>query len=379
MAHIDSDLPTGQPPSLLHTVIDNTSNWKDDETIVVDDRLETKVLPFERQGLEPPLSSPPAQINDSSKSVLVIENDKSLLRTFAKLLTHNGYAPRSARDGREGLRLYEHCGPFFSVIIDCNLPDQWADIATAIRRRHSPQRMLIAAFDYQIDDPPLRPSALSDIPILFEIKDLGKTFGELQFWATKDEVDHAYKNLTHPQLLWLQNRADWRARGLGRSARGREGSDLLQEAILGAFIGDARNGRRWYRNVDFITFLDGAVRSVANNWKNQRILELQTYSASEIAIRDSEREGNSPLDKIPSGDPSGDRCVIAKEQVERIFSMFNDDDKATLILKAWSKQMEKEEIIQEHGLTSQDFDAAVRRIRTLVRKMRNGGRANGRR
>jgi DNA-directed RNA polymerase specialized sigma24 family protein len=221
-----------------------------------------------------------------------------------------------------------------------------------------------------------RPSNIAGIPAVITREDLERALGRLEFCATKAEVDQAYKALTPAQLRTLQEGADFRARAFGRAARGRDGSDLLREAVLKAFIGDDAGGRRWYPSINFFWFLTRAVTSVADNWKKRGALERQTYRACEIAPSDSEGRETSALQSIPSRDQAADQRLLAKAEVEWILSIFENDSKASLVLRGWSEGLEAKEIMGESGLTLYEYKAAARRIRTRL-KTKNGGGTNG--
>lgn len=379
MEHFESDLPASQAPKLLHAVIDNTLDDLDSGAFCNSDRRKQNITLYQDGPIEPSSElPPPAAINVCSrqKAVLLIGNDRSVLQNYERLLRHNGFVVRRAQDGREGLRLQADCGPFCVIIIDCRLHN-WSEVVTTIRLRDSLQRMLIGAMEWldEGEESISRSTDIDGIPAAINKEDLTRALGKLEFWATKAEVDQAYRALTPAQLRILQKAADFRARTFGRAARGRDGSDLLREAVLKAFIGNDTGGRRWYRSVDFFWFLFRAITSVADNWKKRGALELQTYSACEALTRGPEGQETSPLESIPSRDPAAEQRLLAKAEVEWIFRTFEHDREATLVLTSWSQGMKKEEIIKDCGLTRIEYNAAAKRIRTQL-KTKNGGGTN---
>jgi hypothetical protein len=60
---------------------------------------------------------------------------------------------------------------------------------------------------------------------------------------------------------------------------------------------------------------------------------------------------------------AADQRLIAKETMNRIFGRFQDDPEALLVLQGWSEGIKKKEIMQEHGLSENQYRAAVKRIR----------------
>lgn len=342
----------------------------------------------------------PTAINSGSRSALVIENDKSLLTVIKELLKHEGYVVRSARDRVEGLRLYSHCKPFDVVVIDYYVPQtdgveidclepqkDGIELARAIRERNPSQTMAIAALDYGHPDQVPRPTELKDIPVLVNALQLSEWLAKFRCWATREEIDQAIAALSPSQWLKVQKIAKWRVCVLPRSA-GYNWKDLLNEVLLSTLIGAQGNGRgrRWNKRVDFVTYLKGAIRSIADHSKDKsdqgEVLECEAISC------DAAGQELSPLDNLGPGDspderarvavtegfqPAAERQLIAKEKVERMFRMFKDDKEATFVLEGWSQDMQKNEIMQKYELTARQYDAAAKRIRAKLLGPRNGG------
>jgi CheY-like chemotaxis protein len=380
MAHIYVDTSVGRPIGELRTVVDNTSSGLAGGNMNIgSDSLPAGAGAVTLVAEEQPhctLSRRARGINDLHRSALVVENNRSLSATFATLMKHEGYAVRTACDCEEGIRLYMHCAPFSAVIVDYSLPGNGFDLVKAIRQENHSQRILIAAFHYRHEGEVPRPHELKDIPLLIDITHLRRILKKLQFWATRDEIEEAIEKLTPAQLLRLRLFADRMAQRLGTAARGRDGSDLLQEALLLTFEGaEGTNGRHWKKGVDFCRHLEWAVKSKADNWKHKRTLELQAYEACEMISPDSEEGRFSPINHVASRDAAADQCLIAREQVERILRVFEHDEAATIVLRGWSEGVTACEMIMEYGLTKQQYEAAVKRIRTKLQK--RGGEGHG--
>jgi len=183
--------------------------------------------------------------------------------------------------------------------------------------------------------------------------------------ASRREVVQAIDSLTSADLLKLQWAAKFRVRSLGRATKGRTHEDLLMEAVASTLAGteDRGNGRRWSRNVSFRLHLMGAMRSIASHWKEQ-FKEQEPLLESELANGGNDSEGFSKLDTVASEDPGGDRCLIAREEVSLILRQFRNDLGASSVLKGWLKDLRSFEIMQESGLSRQEYEAAVKRIRS---------------
>lgn len=340
-----------------------------------------------------PMSSP-TTINAGSRSALVVENDKSLLTVISELLKREGFKVRSARDGEEGLRLFNLFAPFDVVLIDYYVPQtagaeidysapqkDGIDLALAVRKINPTQGMIIAAFDYQCEDEVPRPRELMQVPVLVSTLHLRNLLAKFRYWATREEIDKALSMLSPAQWLKLHRFAEWRARGLGRSAGDRKGQDLLQEALLSTFIGAQGNGsgRRWNKRVDFVMHLTGAMRGISSHCKDKsddwQVLECETVKC------DAEGQALSPLENMGQGDtpderfrfavaesfqPAAERRLIAKEEIERMFTLFKNDKEATLALQGLSEGKKKAEIMQRYELTAKQYDAATKRIRAKL-------------
>lgn len=361
------------------------------------------------QALPPTPPTPPASvsmpssttINAGSKSALVVENDRSLLRIISELLQREGYVVRSAPDRAEGLRLYSSFAPFDVVLIDYCIPPtdgvpidyrapqqkHGIELALAIHKINPSQEMIIAAFDYQNEDEvPRRPTELTHVPVLVSTQQLRNLLEKLQYWARREEIDQAIAALTPTQWQKLQKFAEWKVRGFGRSA-GNRARDLLQDALLSSFVGaqDNGNGRRWNKRVDFLTHLTGAMRGICSHWPDKfsqrEVLECEaiTYDAGgqELSPLDNLGPGDTPDERLRAAvtegvQPAAERRLIAKEEIKRIFRIFQDDKEATLVLEGWSEGMKKSEVMQKYELTAKQYDAATKRIRVKLLGSRNG-------
>ena len=58
----------------------------------------------------------------SKKSILVIDDDKSILRTFTRILTKAGYQIDVAETGKEAIEKVENC-KYNLALVDVRLPD----------------------------------------------------------------------------------------------------------------------------------------------------------------------------------------------------------------------------------------------------------------
>src|SRR5215470_589034 len=148
-----------------------------------------------------PTTPPATSISASSRSVLLVENDPSLLNLLRRHLKEMGYTVRTALNAEEGLRLYRDCAPFNVVLIDYCVPESFdidkrvdycsfqrngTRLAKAIRTFDPSQRIVILALDFRsVEDVP-RPSELMNVPLLVDI-----SAPRLRVALEKIEVDRA--------------------------------------------------------------------------------------------------------------------------------------------------------------------------------------------
>ena len=375
-AVVDNDNPTpesmGIDPNIPNDVHDsNVDESGCSASTVIDAPLQAN-LP--RWPVLPLMVSPTA-INTLNRSALVIEHDRSLSRMFAAYLKYDGYVVRTAYESEDALRLYRDCAPFDLVLIDHGMPRKSGiDIAIGILKQDATQPMIITALEYRTEDDVPRPNELRHIPLLLDMNNgrLRKFIQKYQRWATREEVDRASAALTSAELLKLQKFGDGRV-CFAQGTDHRTGEDLLQEALRLTFEGadDGESGRHWNKRVSFEKYLAGVIRSISGRRKGDgALLECDTIK------RDAEGQEWSPLDNAASSETAADQRLIVEEGFNHILGKFNDDPEAVLLLQSWSEGMKRNEIIQEHKFSENQYRAAVKRIRMKLLSRRNGGRGD---
>ena len=149
----------------------------------IDTRLQFETTqPPEPPSLPEPQLPPTKNINASTKTALLVENDESLLSFLRSFLKNDGYAVRTAKNSEEGLRLYRDCAPFNVVLINYCVPPSNAvgidylapqqthgiGLAMAIRQINPSQGIIIAALAYRNAGEVPRPPELMHIPLITE-------------------------------------------------------------------------------------------------------------------------------------------------------------------------------------------------------------------
>jgi hypothetical protein len=186
--------------------------------------------------------------------------------------------------------------------------------------------------------------------------------------ANRDEIDRVIATLADFELLKLKQFAAFRVRGLGRASCGRTWEDLLGEANLATIGGAANNGsgRPWKGNVDLVTHLCGAMRSISSHWKRD-FDEQEADLESELPTRIEDDDASSALDNAVSHGPSPERELAAREQWNLIVKRCQGDRAATQVLEGKSLELSASEIMHDYGLTKWDYQQAMKRIRLSSR------------
>ena len=182
--------------------------------------------------------------------------------------------------------------------------------------------------------------------------------------ANRDEIDRVIAAFTDGDLLKLKHFAAFRVRGLGRASCGRTWEDLLGEAKLATLGGAGNNGtgRRWRGNVDLVTHLRGAMRSISSHWKRD-FDEQEADLESELPKRTEEDDASSALDNAVSHRPSPERELAAREKWNLIVKRCQGDHAATQVLDGVSLELSASEIMHDYGLTKWEYQQAMKRIR----------------
>jgi hypothetical protein len=206
-----------------------------------------------------------------------------------------------------------------------------------------------------------------------------------QHAATVAEVRAAIESLSPSELVRLEMYARLRVKGLGRKAAGRNYEDLLGEALTATVAGatlrpeeggeDRPTGsvRRWNKaKVTFVGHLIGAMRSIAHHWRVQFSPD-EPRLESELVRPNPEGGAVYPFDLVRSGDPSPDRALEARREVDEIEQAFADDHVVSLIIDGLRQEMSGQEIREALGLSQAEYETAMKRLRRKARAIATAG------
>lgn len=174
-------------------------------------------------------------------------------------------------------------------------------------------------------------------------------------FASTEEVASALRSLTRADMARLRQLARIRSSGMAWL----DWEDLLHEAIGRVLEGS----RMWPRGVPFLAFMREVMRSIASeHWR--RHVHGPVRSEADLGA-----EGNAfDLAGIAQDRPDPEREVLARQALDRVFTLFAEDPAATTVLAGMAQGGSPTEIQQAAGLSPTAYSTTQKRIRrTLVR------------
>lgn len=204
--------------------------------------------------------------------------------------------------------------------------------------------------------------------------------------ASIEEIESAISQLSTADLSRLNQYAYFRVSGLGRFSKGYTKEALLNEALTRTLEGK----RNWRKSaVDFVGHLIATMRSISSHWadesktdkenlhigqdsidsSDEEIAHRKELLESEVLKETAEGELLSPINMAASLDPDQERIIAAKQLLERIQKLFSDDRQVLDVMDGLSCEMTGVEIQGVTGMTLNEYDAAIKRLRRNVRKM----------
>ena len=181
--------------------------------------------------------------------------------------------------------------------------------------------------------------------------------------ATPAEIEAAIEGLTLADWARVRRYADFRMVGLGLKADGRTGEDLRQTALTDLLKGT----RRWNKDkVGFVMFLTGAMRSISSNWARSYKPEDTAMVEADSLRENEEGEVISPFDNLTAKNPNPEEQLRDRQTLKLIDNLFIDDEEAQQVLMAWQDRLVPAEVRELWGLSQNEYNTVVRRIRRTI-------------
>lgn len=175
--------------------------------------------------------------------------------------------------------------------------------------------------------------------------------------ATIEEVEAAVAALTEGELLRLAEFAERRIERIGRAADGRDHEDLLGEAYRLTVEGD----RSWPKNVHFVAYLCGVMRSVSSHW-------AEKYGRQLDDGRGQVRTDVDVRTDLVLGEVGTDPRAAAThaETIQAVRALFAGDATTSNILAGIEDGMQASEICALLDLTPTNYASTVRDMRRAM-------------
>lgn len=172
--------------------------------------------------------------------------------------------------------------------------------------------------------------------------------------ATPAEVEAAIQSLTDADGTRLARVSDLFARKLRALGLGIEGEDLLQEAMKRTWAGK----RHWKKKkVTFVKHLIETMRSIASHEPD----ELK--GGTVVPATADDPIGGLDGTPLSSSTPDPRRATSAREQVEEICKVFDDDDEVGLVLEGLADEKTGPEIQNDLGIDETAYETIMTRLR----------------
>jgi len=169
------------------------------------------------------------------------------------------------------------------------------------------------------------------------------------------QIWHAVMQLTTAELLRLRLYAQWRMNGIGRKALGRDGTDLLNEAIIVTATGE----QPWKTGIDLCSHLVDAMRTISFEWDE---IGIEEYLESELTWED----GTSPFDRPGVSDP--EKMLVAKETVDQVKQLCSEDPVESQVVELLAQELTPLEIQEQIPISQRRYRSAIRQIRLGMQK-----------
>jgi DNA-directed RNA polymerase specialized sigma24 family protein len=188
--------------------------------------------------------------------------------------------------------------------------------------------------------------------------------------ATAAEVEAAIEALSDADWYRLRDFAERRAFLLNEKARGR---DLLGEA----FERLLRGSRKWDKTkVGFLTFLYGAMRSIAYSWLKENVSPTEApLSASSLVVENEDGKLSDPVADFARASVDASQLLVYRESLEQIDALLVNDEEERMVIEGFRDGLEPPAIRDLWGFYQPKYNAIIIRMR---RKMRRAGIADPR-
>jgi DNA-directed RNA polymerase specialized sigma24 family protein len=178
---------------------------------------------------------------------------------------------------------------------------------------------------------------------------------------TQSEVLKSVESISRAEMGKILRIANWRVLGLSNLS----GMELFQEAIKRILTCD----RKWPKNINFMTLINGVFRSMVNQyWQDHydKIEHTESFDEDTLDATNVSQNGISTSIAINNIDPQ--KNLEAKEFLQEIEIFFSDDEQALTVFMAQQDGYKASEIKKDFGFSEKEYDTITKRIRRKLSK-----------
>lgn len=179
--------------------------------------------------------------------------------------------------------------------------------------------------------------------------------------ATPVEIDAAVESLSPADWYRLRKFADYHILLLQEKTGDRRGPDLLNAAFERLLEGS----RKWDKTkVDFMGFLYGAMRSIANSWLRKKVSPTEApVLASALVKEDDDGNLSDPAEEFASSPPDHATMLVYQKTLEQVNEVCADDQELQMVLEGFKDGLDPADIRKLWGLSQTEYNTIVRRMR----------------
>lgn len=166
-----------------------------------------------------------------------------------------------------------------------------------------------------------------------------------------EEVREQLSNLTDAELTKLQKIAQSYIFDYNLNTE-----DLLFITFEKVYDGS----RNWPKNLKVLKFFQNTMQSVLDN-------ELKKVK-EELLLNSPNEDGEEPINSIPDNSAGIENKIITEQEIDNIFSLFNDDKIAKELIEGRMENLNKKELLELLNLTDVEYESKLKKIRRRISK-----------
>ena len=186
--------------------------------------------------------------------------------------------------------------------------------------------------------------------------------------ATSEQIRDAFEALTPIELARLAKYARWRLRAFGSRQLSRDADEFVTDALISLL-----DGRRTWQpqKIPFYVCFKGIIKSQTYNLRTKG--PEDAFDKLKSLRNKDDTDTAEPLDRRASRTFQDPERELEWAQIERLIKeRFADDDEAALMLEARLEGKTPTEIREALGLTQQQYETIVKRVRRAIANILEG-------